>query len=104
MLAWGAVNAVAPTPGGRQVDFRLDYSGGWGTYKKDVWKTFKNTCGTYKGPRTRLARDGVHGARRHPLGAPGLAADAAELRRRAEREAGGLGAPALALDRRRSPS
>ena len=50
VLAWGAVNAVAPTAGSRQVDFRLDYSGGWGTYRKDVWKTFANTCGPYTGP------------------------------------------------------
>ena len=39
VLAWGAVNAIAPSAGSRQVDFKLDYSGGWGTYKKDVWKT-----------------------------------------------------------------
>ena len=51
MLAWGAVNAIAPTAGSAQVDFKLDYSGGWGTYKKDVWKTFKNTCGPYNGHR-----------------------------------------------------
>jgi hypothetical protein len=50
VLAWGAVNAVAPAAGSRQIEFRLDYSGGWGTYKKDVWKTLANTCGTYKGP------------------------------------------------------
>src|SRR6187397_509206 len=50
VLAWGAVNAIAPSAGSRQVDFKLDYSGGWGTYRKDVWKTLKNSCGTYKGP------------------------------------------------------
>ena len=50
VLAWGAVNAIAPSAGSKQVDFKLDYSGGWGTYKKDVWKTVKNSCGTYKGP------------------------------------------------------
>ena len=50
VLAWGAVNAVAPAVGTKQVDFKLDYSGGWGTYKKDVWKTFANSCGTYAGP------------------------------------------------------
>jgi hypothetical protein len=50
VLAWGAVNAIAPSAGNRQVDFKLDYSGGWGTYKKDVWKTVRNTCGTYNGP------------------------------------------------------
>src|SRR5262245_58414819 len=50
VLAWGAVNAVAPKAASRQVDFKLDYSGGWGTYRKDVWKTLKNTCGPYRGP------------------------------------------------------
>ena len=50
VLAWGAVNALAPSAGSRQVDFKLDYSGGWGTYKRDVWKTVRNTCGTYTGP------------------------------------------------------
>ena len=54
MLAWGAVNAVAPTAGSRQVDFRLDYSGGWGTYKKDVWKTLRQHVRT------------VHAGRRSP--------------------------------------
>ena len=44
VLAWGAVDALPPTPGRQQVNFRLDYSGGWGTSKRDVWKTFKNAC------------------------------------------------------------
>ena len=50
VLAWGAVNAVAPTLTGKQVDFKLDYSGGWGTYKKDVWRTLENSCKPYSGP------------------------------------------------------
>ncbi len=50
VLAWNAVNALPPAVGKRQVDFKLDYSGGWGTYKKDVWKTLANTCGPYSGP------------------------------------------------------
>jgi hypothetical protein len=44
VLAWGAVNAVAPSPDQRQVAFRLDYSGGWGTFRKLAWKTFVNAC------------------------------------------------------------
>ena len=62
------VNAIAPSAGSRQVDFKLDYSGGWGTYKKDVWKTLKNTCGTYTGPplawrvTSCTARDGSNWA------------------------------------------
>jgi hypothetical protein len=50
VLAWGAVNAMAPTTARRQVAFRLDYSGGWGTYRKNVWKTFRNACRPYDGP------------------------------------------------------
>jgi hypothetical protein len=55
VLAWGAINARpavasenAPRP---QVKFKVDYSGGWGTYGKVVWPTFKNTCGKYDGPK-----------------------------------------------------
>ena len=44
VLAWGAVNAVPPSRGGRQVAFRLDYSGGWGRYRRAVWSTFQNAC------------------------------------------------------------
>lgn len=50
MLVWGAENALVPTQGGKQVKFRLDYSGGYGKYHRDYWKTFKNTCGQYDGP------------------------------------------------------
>jgi len=68
VLAWGAVNALAPTPGRTQISFKLDYSGGWGTYRKDVWRTFKNTCGPYTGPQLAwfvtacTAKDGSHWA------------------------------------------
>ena len=51
VLAWGAVNAIQPTPTRKQVEFKLDYSGGYGTYKRDVWKTFKNACRAYDGPK-----------------------------------------------------
>src|SRR5438046_2737847 len=50
VLAWGAANALAPTPSRPQVAFRLDYSGGWGTFRRDVWKTFSGTCRPYRGP------------------------------------------------------
>lgn len=53
VLAWGAVNALHPTPSRRQVEFELDYSGGYGTYKRDVWKTFKNACSAYDGPELK---------------------------------------------------
>jgi hypothetical protein len=50
VLAWGAKNAIAPSTARKQVDFKLDYSGGWGTYRKNVWKTFRNHCTRYDGP------------------------------------------------------
>jgi hypothetical protein len=50
VLAFGATDAIAPVPGRRQVAFQLDYSGGWGTFRRDVWKTFKDTCQPYDGP------------------------------------------------------
>ncbi|HEY6961487.1 MAG TPA: hypothetical protein VI408_06305 [Gaiellaceae bacterium] len=50
VLAWGAVNAIAPTRARPQVDFKLDYAGGWGKYHADYWKTFKGSCGAYDGP------------------------------------------------------
>jgi hypothetical protein len=68
VLAWGAVDALAPAPGRRQVNFKLDYSGGWGTYKRDVWKTFKNACSPASGPALAwavtacTAPDGSHWA------------------------------------------
>jgi hypothetical protein len=50
VLAWGAVNAIAPTTSRPQIAFRLDYSGGWGTFRRDVWRGFRNACRPYDGP------------------------------------------------------
>jgi hypothetical protein len=50
VLAWGAVNAIAPTRARAQVELKLDYAGGWGRYHKDYWKTFGARCGAYDGP------------------------------------------------------
>ena len=50
VLAWNALNAVSSTARRPQVRFRLDYAGGWGTYRKQVWKTFRNACRPYAGP------------------------------------------------------
>ena len=50
VLAWGAVNAIAPTTARPQISFKLDYSGGWGKEKRMVWKGFVNTCAPYDGP------------------------------------------------------
>jgi len=50
VLAWGAVNAIAPTQARKQVAFTLDYAGGYGKYHNDYWKTFGSACGAYDGP------------------------------------------------------
>ena len=52
VLAWGALNARHPNPASRvpQIHFKLDYSGGWGKYRKTYWKTFSNACRAYDGP------------------------------------------------------
>ena len=50
-LVWGAVNARHPTQSIKQVAFKKDYSGGWGAFGRPVWKTMKNRCRPYDGPR-----------------------------------------------------
>jgi hypothetical protein len=50
VLATGAINAIPPTTARKQVEFKLDYSGGWGSQRKMVWKTLKNACRPYDGP------------------------------------------------------
>ena len=75
VVAWGATNARQPTQMFEQTEFRVDYSGGWGTHGRPVWKGFRNSCGRYRGPALPFlvtactARDGSHWAvqrwRRH---------------------------------------
>jgi hypothetical protein len=50
VLAWGAVDAKAPTEGGSQVDFTLDYTGGRASLGRAEWKRFRNRCQPYDGP------------------------------------------------------
>jgi hypothetical protein len=50
VLAWGAINAIAPTRARSQVELKLDYAGGWGRYHKNYYKTFGAGCGAYDGP------------------------------------------------------
>jgi len=51
VLAWGAVNAIAPTRIRPQAQFKLDYAGGWGKYRKrDYAAGFGSACGAYAGP------------------------------------------------------
>lgn len=68
VLAWGAINARVPTRGARQVEFRIDYSGGWGSRRREVWRGFRNACGPYQGDKLQwlvaacTAPDGSHWA------------------------------------------
>jgi hypothetical protein len=56
VLAWGAIGANPPTRGGKQVAFKLDYSGGYGKYHtKQYWATgFPGECEAYDGPKLAL--------------------------------------------------
>jgi hypothetical protein len=49
-LFWGAINARPPTSGAPQVEFGRDYSGGWGSFRKPLWKTLRDECLQYDGP------------------------------------------------------
>ncbi|MBD0348786.1 MAG: hypothetical protein ICV59_06510 [Thermoleophilia bacterium] len=51
VLAWGAVDAVHPSPIASQVQFKVDYAGGWRKYRKPVRNGFRDTCRPYDGPR-----------------------------------------------------
>ena len=69
VLAWGALDAVAPDANVPQQRFKLDYTGGWGKYRKrGYWRSFKNVCRTYTGPAlvhgvaACTAADGTHWA------------------------------------------
>jgi hypothetical protein len=68
VLAWNAVNAKPPAAARPQLAFKLDYAGGWGTYRKKLWLGFKNACRPYEGPPLEwlvtacTAPDGSHWA------------------------------------------
>jgi hypothetical protein len=69
VLAWGALDASAPDPAVRQQRFKVDYSGGWGKYRRTgYWKRFRNVCRPYTGPQlvhlvqACTAPDGTHWA------------------------------------------
>ncbi|HVW88466.1 MAG TPA: hypothetical protein VHC01_03295 [Gaiellaceae bacterium] len=52
VLAWGAVDAEPPKRGGKQVEFKLDYAGGFGKYgNPKYWTTFAGGCAAYDGPK-----------------------------------------------------
>ncbi len=50
LLVWGAVNALPPSQTVRQVHFRFDWSGGWKSAHRLLWKRFRNRCSKYDGP------------------------------------------------------
>ena len=50
VLVWGAINARHPSPDRPQVAFRVDYSGGWGTFRKPLARGFRSVCRKYAGP------------------------------------------------------
>ena len=50
VLAWRAINARHPSTGRPQVEFRVDYSGGWRTYRRVLARGFPNICRSYAGP------------------------------------------------------
>jgi hypothetical protein len=50
VLVWGAVNACSPDPQIPQVRLKRDYSGGYGTFGRPVWRTFRDGCRPYDGP------------------------------------------------------
>ncbi len=49
-LAWGAINSIAPTRSRPQVALKLDYSGGWKSFRIKP-ATFRNRCKAYDGPK-----------------------------------------------------
>ena len=51
LLLWGAVNALPPAQGRTQVEFKMDYSGGFKSLRrKQYFRTIKNVCTRYDGP------------------------------------------------------
>jgi hypothetical protein len=50
VLVWGAVNALPPSRAVPQTRFKIDWSGGWATSRRLVWKRFGNACRPYDGP------------------------------------------------------
>jgi hypothetical protein len=54
VLVWGAVNARNSVAGSNgkpnQVEFKVDYSGGWASFGRVLYPTFKDACRRYTGP------------------------------------------------------
>ena len=50
LLVWGAVNARPPSQTVPQAHFHFDWSGGWKSAHRLLWKHFRNRCAKYEGP------------------------------------------------------
>lgn len=65
---WGAVNALPPSTTRKQVEFQIDYSGGFKRLGTPLAKNIANVCGRYRGPQLPwfvagcTAPDGSHWA------------------------------------------
>src|SRR3954463_5377104 len=58
VLVAGATNPRQPSRAVRQVRFRIDYSGGWRTTRRPLWKSFPNACRAHDGAALPAARAG----------------------------------------------
>ena len=55
LLLWGALNSNKPRESLKQVRFLIDYTGGYTRFHNgSYWKTFKNKCTRYTGPKLAL--------------------------------------------------
>jgi hypothetical protein len=50
VLVWGAIDALPPSETVPQVRFKIDWTGGWSSRHKLVWRRFGNACRPYDGP------------------------------------------------------
>ena len=79
-LCLGRDQCAPAVEDGQAGHFKIDYSGGWGSFGKPIWKTIKNTCAPVRRPGSSVARRGCKAPDGSLLGAAGLAADASEPR------------------------
>ncbi len=50
-VVWGAINARPPSRSVPQVKFKVDFSGGYKRLGYPLWRTIRNRCRPYDGPR-----------------------------------------------------
>ena len=85
VLAWGAVNAIAPTRARAAGRVQARLRGRLGQVPHELLEDVRHALRRLRRAGARVEGDGLQGARRLVLGAPGLAAGAPELRRDARR-------------------